>query len=239
MRSIAWLPVLALFAPVVLAACGPTGVSDYFNLVVDGTWHFDVIQPETDEFWTLQTLDADDNEESHRGEIFFKLTRTIPDGLGPGQDQTFPQRQFNVSHDQDLSGTEPISLGWEYKWVAGLEEGDHGEYFVLTPDVDPEWEEFWNYATGEEGGSDFEHDVTARYCDQVVQTSYGLLEDCIIYERSVTTTNYIGQDEQVLTTVHTETWAANIGLVRYEILASDGETTIAVLRTTDAHQTDE
>jgi hypothetical protein len=242
MRALAPTFLLPLLAFAV-AACGPKVVPDYFNLsTLDASWHFDVVQPETDEFWTLQTLDADDNDlgdGSHRGDIWFRLTRTIPDGLGPGQDQVIPQRQFNLSHEQDLSGSEPLSIGWEYKWLAGMEEGDQGEYFLLTPTVDEEWSEFWTYETGEEGASDFEHDVAASYCADPAVTSYGIIEDCIVYERTVTTTNYVGGDEQVLTTVHTETWAAGIGLVRYEILSSDGELTIAVLRTTNADQAEQ
>lgn len=243
MRALLALLSLPLFG-LALAACGPKTVPDYFNLETLGaSWHFDVVQPETDEFWTLQTLDADDEEHppgdgANRGEIWFKLTRTIPDGLGPGQDQVIPQRQFNLSHEQDLTGSEPLSIGWEYKWLAGVEEGDHGEFFVITPTWDEDWSEFWTYETGEEGASDFEHDIAGSYCAEPAETSYGILQDCVVYERTVTTTNFEGGEEQVLTTVHTEVWAAGIGLARYEILASDGELTIAVLRTTNADQQD-
>ncbi len=235
------LPALALL----MAACGPKVVPDYFNLEqIGASWHFDVVLPDTDEFWTLQTLDADDDEHppgdgAHRGDIWFKLTRTIPDGLGPGTDQVIPQRQFNLSHDEDLSGSEPLSLGYEYKWVAGPEEGDHGEFFVVTPTWEEDWNEFWTYETSVEGASDFEHDITGSYCDELVETAAGIFQDCVRYERVVTTTNYEGQEEQVLVTTHTEIWAAGIGLVRYEIVASDGEQTIAVLRTTDADQADQ
>ena len=238
------LPLLAF----VLAACAPEVLPDYFNLgTVGASWYYDVVQGQGEDegWWVLQTLDADSEDHPpgddgvHRGDIWFKLSRIIPDDPNPGEDQEYPQRQFNLSHDQDLSGSEPLSIGWEYEWLADPGEGDHGEYFLRTPSMNEDWTEFWTYETGEEGASDFEHDVSASYCAEPIETSYGILTDCLVYERTVTTTNYVDGEPVPLTAVHTEYWAAGIGLARYEILATDGELTITVLRTTTADQQEE
>ncbi len=227
---------LVCLAPVVfLLGCPPSGGGDYYNFGLGYTWEYVLIEGgEDDEFWTLQALDADENDESGRGDYYIKLTRTLPDSLGPGQDQTFDQRRFNVDHEQDLTGSEPVSIGWSYKWVL-QEEGDREEYFVVAPGSARDWSDSWSYETGESGGSDFEHEITASRCTDQVVSSFISTADCIEYERTVTTTNFaLDGSEQVLTTVHHETWAAGVGLMRYSITASDGGVSTAVLRTTDS-----
>ncbi len=231
------LPCLALL----LAACPPTSNEDYFNLAVGYTWEFYLLEGGEDgEFWTVQALDADENTESGRGDIYFRLTRTIPDGLGPGTDQVLEQRRFNVRHVQDLTGSEPVSIGWDYRWVL-QEEGEREEYFLRQPGSAKDWSDGWDYETGEPGGSDFEHTVEMATCTEPVATSAGEFEDCVTVTRTVEVTNYDinGNPEDPLTTVHTEVWARDVGLASYEILASDLQRSYAVLRTTNAMDDDE
>lgn len=231
---------LALVSALALAGCPPSGPGDYYNLGLGYTWEYFLVEGgEEGEFWTLQALDADENTESGRGDFYMRLTRTIPDGLAPGQDQTFEQRRFNVAHQQDLTGSEPVSIGWTYRWVL-QEEGDRDSYFVVAPGSAADWTDSWSYETGEVGGSDFEHEIDVARCDDDVETSYATFSDCLEYTRTVTTTNFDFEgNEQVLTTVHHEAWAADVGLVRYSITASDGHVSTAVLRTTNSVPVDE
>jgi hypothetical protein len=219
-----------------LLGCPPPSGGDYFKLSVGSTWEYLLIEGgEDDEFWTLEALDAGDNPTNQRGDIFFRLTRTIPDGLSPGNDQTFDQRRFNVRHVQDLEGSAPISLGWDYRWVL-QEEGKREEFFVTPPGSGANWSEVWEFETGEAGGSEFQHRVEARRCDGEVETSYDVFTDCIEVTRTVDTINFDidGNPEPALTTVHEEVWAEGVGLVRYSILASDDQRSTAVLRTTSS-----
>lgn len=234
------LSTLLVASSAILLGCPPTGPGDYANLAVGNTWEYFLVQGgEDEEYWTLQALDADDNTESGRGDIYLRLSRTIPDGLAPGQDETYDQRRFNVAHVQDLTGSEPVTIGWDYRWVL-QEEGDRGEFFTVAPGSSADWTNSWNYETGEPGGSDFDHEITATRCQDYVETSYGTFGDCVVYERTVTTTNFdLGGEEQVLTTVHHETWANGVGLVRYSITASDGNVSTAVLRTTNSVEEEE
>ena len=120
------------------------------------------------------------------------------------------------------------------------EEGDRDEYFVVAPGSAGDWSDSWSYETGEVGGSDFEHEISVSRCDGEVETSYAVFDDCLEYSRTVTTTNFDFEgNEQILTTVHDETWAADVGLVRYSITASDGHVSTAVLRTTSSQPPDE
>lgn len=232
---LALLSVLSL-----LTACGPGAGGDYFKLEVGNTWEYFLIEGGEDgEFWTLQALDTDDNSANGRGDVYFRLSRTIPDGLSPGVDQTLEQRRFNVEHVQDLTGSEPVSIGWDYRWVL-QEEGERSEFFVKTPGAGADWTDAWDYDITETG-SDFVHSIEMSRCSGEVETSYAVFEDCVHVVRTLDTINYDinNNPEDPLTTIHEEVWATGVGLVRYSILASDGQRSTAVLRTTNADAEDE
>ncbi|MCP4867580.1 MAG: hypothetical protein GY898_02540 [Proteobacteria bacterium] len=227
---------LALLLPLaLLTACPPPGGGDYANLEVGYTWEYFLIEGgEEDEFWTLQALESDENPANGRGDIYFRLTRTIPDGLSPGNDQTLEQRRFNVELKQDLTGSAPVDIGWEYKWVL-QEEGERGEFLIKTPGSAGDWTDGWDYEITETG-SDFVHSIEMRRCDEEVETSYDVFDDCVHVTRTLDTINYDinNNPEDPLTTIHEEVWAEGVGLVRYSILASDGQRSTAVLRTTNS-----
>ncbi len=219
----------------VLLGCPPPSGGDYLNLSAGSTWEYYLIEGgEEGEYWTLEALDAGENPTNQRGDIYFRLSRVIPDGVG--DDEVLPQRRFNVRHVQDLTGSAPVSIGWDYRWVASQEEGLRSEYFVKSPGSAADWSDRWEFEYDEASGSDFEHRVETQRCEDEVVTSYGVFADCIEVTRSVDTINFDLNDnpEPALTTVHEEVWAEGVGLIRYSILSSDDQRSTMVLRTTDS-----
>jgi len=230
---------LLLFVSVpLLAGCPPTAQNDHYQLELGNTWEYFLVDGgEEGEFWTLQILDADDNEESGRGDIFFRMIRTVPNALGEGIPADYEQRRFNLALEEDLTGSTPKPIGWTYRWLPEAQkEGDRGEYFVVSPGSASDWADDWSFEFGEDTGSDFEISVVTERSDVGRQTSFGTFDDLILVERTAQITSFSTGEELVQTTVTTETWAAGVGLIHFHILAADGTTTEAVLRTTNAAQ---
>jgi len=223
------LSLLAALGAAAVMGCAPTVAQDYFRLEVGNSWEYFVVEGGTDgETWYLEALDADDNDMSGRGDVYLRMMQELPDDPG----SPFFLRRFNIRHEQDLTGSTPVSIGWSYRWVE-KNEGDRDEWFVTSPGSDSGWTDSWSYSVQESGaGSEFEHEVTAGYCTEEVAASYATTDDCVEVERTITTVNHsLGEDAPDLVTVHIETWAAGVGLLRYRILESDGQTKDAVLRT--------
>jgi hypothetical protein len=227
------LPLLA--SAFLLAACPPGSSDDHFQLALDNTWEYFLVDGGEDgEFWTLTISDADENEESGRGDLFFEMVRTVPDALGIGVPADYPQRRFNLALEQDLTGSTPKPIGWTYRWLPDAQkEGGRGEYFVVSPGSAADWSDDWSYDFGEGSGSDFALAVTTERSETARQTSFGTFDDLILVERTVVITSFSSGEELVQTTVTSETWAAGVGLIHFHILAADGATTEAVLRTTN------
>lgn len=228
------LLVPVLFS-LLLAGCPPTIIDDYFQMEVGNTWEYFLVDGgEVDEFWTLNALDADDNDESGRGDIFFRMVRTVPDGIADGVPAEYEQRRFNIGLEQDLTGSEPRPIGWTYRWLPEAQkEGDREEYFVVVPGSRDDWTDSWSYEFGEDGGSDFYIEVDTQRSEGPRQTSYGTYNDLVECVRTVEITSFATGEELVQTTVTTETWAAGVGLIHFHVLAADDTTTEGVLRTTN------
>jgi hypothetical protein len=226
-------PLLALVP--LLAGCPPGSGEDYFQLALNNSWEYFLVDGgEEGEFWTLTISDADENEESGRGDLFFQMVRTVPDALGEGVPADYPQRRFNVALEQDLTGSTPKPIGWTYRWLPDAQkEGDRGEYFVVSPGSAPDWSDDWSYDFGEDTGSDFSISVVTERSTEPRQTSFGTFDDLILVERTVEITSFSSGEELVQTTVTSETWAAGVGPIYFHILAADGTNTEAVLRTTN------
>jgi hypothetical protein len=220
---------------VLLIGCPPSAQEDYFHLELGNSWEYFLVDGgEEGETWSLDILDADDNEESGRGDIFFKMIRTVPNALGEGVPADYEQRRFNLALEQDETGSTPKPIGWTYRWLPEAQkEGDRGEYFVVSPGSASDWSDDWSYDFGEDTGSDFSISVVTQRSSDARQTSFGTFTDLVVVERTVEITSFSTGEELVQTTVTNETWAAGVGLVHFHILAADGTTTEAVLRTTN------
>ena len=218
-----------------LTGCPPGGGEDYFRLDVGNTWEYFLVDGGVEgEYWTLSMLDADENEESGRGDVFFQMLRTVPDALGPGVPADYPQRRFNVALEEDTTGSVAMPIGWTYRWLPDAQkEGDRGEYFVKSPGSASDWSDGWSYEVGD-AGSDFDFEVETYRSSEARQTSFGTYTDLVIVERTTEITSYSTGTELVQTTTSVETWAAGVGLIHFSILGADGVTTEAVLRTTNA-----
>jgi hypothetical protein len=219
----------------VLTACPPGTAEDHFQLELGNTWEYFLVDGgEEGEFWRLDMLDADDNSESGRGDLFFHMVRTVPNALGEGIPADYEQRRFNLALEQDLTGSVPKPIGWTYRWLPDAQkEGDRGEYFVVSPGSAADWSDDWSYDFGEDTGSDFSISVTTERSDVPRQTSFGTFTDLVLIERTVEITSFSSGEELVQVTVTSETWASGVGLIHFHILAADGTTTEAVLRTTN------
>lgn len=226
-------PLLALVS--LLVGCPPSSGEDHFQFALDNTWEYFLVDGgEEDEVWNLTISDADENEESGRGDLFFQMVRTVPNALGEGLPADYPQRRFNLALEQDLTGSTPKPIGWTYRWLPDAQkEGARGEYFVVSPGSASDWSDDWSYDFGEPTGSDFSIAVITERSSEPRQTSFGTFDDLILVERTVEITSFSSGDELVQTTVTNETWAEGVGLVHFHILAADGTNTEAVLRTTN------
>jgi hypothetical protein len=232
----ALLPLLSL-APLAAACPGGGAAADYYRMEQGLSWDYYLISEggAEDEAWALQVLDADENEETSIGDLFFRLQRSYTDESNPSQTYTLDQRKFNLRLEEDETTDPPAPIGWTYRWV-NQDEGERGEYFVKVPGADTEWSDDWDYEIeGDAGGSDFGFEVHAERWAEPVEASLGTYDDTIAYTRTVTITSFgLDGDELVQVQEHHEYWAAGVGLVRYLFVHSDGDVSEVVLRSTDA-----
>ncbi|MBJ94234.1 MAG: hypothetical protein CMP23_07105 [Rickettsiales bacterium] len=213
------------------AGCAPQPQADYFQLAIGNQWEYYVTAGgEEGEVWNMEVLDADDNPESGRGDVYLVMSRTEPPS-GPGlASLTVDTRSFNLATQQDLTGSSPQLIGWQYKWVNN-DEGDRNEYFVKEPGSRSDWSENWDYrADGNAGGTEFWFSVSERRTTDPIQTPYGTYVDCLEVEREVRLDHSDGTEQFVL---HVESWAAGVGLIRYQRTGTDGDVTEVLLRTTN------
>jgi len=226
---------MVVLASTLLAACPPVETEDYYQLAAGNQWEYYMSEGAADGvIWDLEVLDANENEETSRGDLWVVLTRTEPPQQ-PGFDPlVIRQRSFNIDLEQTITDGETVDVGWVYKW-ADSGEGDRNEYFVKKPSGDADWAESWEFDVFEAiGSSRFYFDIEASMRTEPLQTPYGTYLDCIDYIRTVEIEHNDGSVDRV---DRLETWAAGVGLIRYRISAqnAEGEDTITegLLRTTN------
>ena len=212
-------------------------VGDYFLLEVGNTWTYALIQGGNDEEWTLEVLDAAENDQSPRGDLWVLMTYPEPanDPQNPGAIIERRWRSFNVSLEADSTGEEPIPIGYTYRYVLP-DEGDRSEFFVKYPGDNDAYTESWDYEVEEEGTTTrFEYEVSTQYSTEPVDTGYGKWSDNVLVDR-VVTQHREGEDPFVQR--HHEVWAAGGGLVRYRFVSVDEVVTEVVVRDSSAYATD-
>jgi hypothetical protein len=206
-----------------IAGCAPSAANNYFQLDVGNTWEYRVVAGgEEGERWSLISDDPDDNDDapSGRGDIYFRMVRTWPNPEPALPDLVIQMRSFNIS--EKMSVDEDV-LGWEYKDVPA-DEGDRNEWFLKTPDTtDPDYTDGWDYELSGDANTEIIIDVEQFWCPAPLQTSYGTYADCLEVVR-LKSTHYI-DDEITITQTRHETWAAGYGLIRFLIIAGDGDET--------------
>jgi len=219
-----------------LVGCPPVQQQDYYQLAPGNHWEYYMSEGTADGVvWDLEVLNADDNEETSRGDLWVVLTRTEPP-QAPGFDPlVVRQRSFNIDREQSVSDGETTDLGWVYKWVQSDEEGERNEYFVKTPSGASDWSDSWEFDVFETvGNSQFYFDIEAHVRTEPLQTPYGTYLDSIEYVRTVEIEHNNGEVDRF---ERVETWAAGVGLIRYQITAenAEGEETVTegLLRTTN------
>jgi hypothetical protein len=221
------LPLLCL----PLAACSGAG-ADYFRIETGLTWEYSLVTGGVqDEVWRLEIVDAEENPANQRGQLWWRIIRSEPHPDFAGERLETDHRSFNVGLEEDQTGSEPVPIGWTYRHVE-LDEGDRNEFFVKVPEGGNTWSDTWSY-TIDDGGSEFDYSVEIARGEDTVQTGLGNYDDTVRVVRTTVITNTAGGNDQVLTQVHEEHWARDVGLVRYRFTAADGEVTDAALRTAD------
>lgn len=233
MRRLLLLPLL-----VAVVGCEEVVQLDYFLLDPGDTWTYALIQGGADgEEWTLTVSDAEDREESQRGDIWVALTRPEPDPIDPSLTIEVPQREFNVSLEADSTGEESIPIGYTYRAVEN-EEGQLDQFFVKYPGSAPDWSTSWEYDwESETGTTAWSYQVSVRRSTDDVGTGMGTWSDNILVDRIIAQTNIDANgDPQTQTREHHEVWAAGGGLVRYRFTSVDDVVTEAVVRTSSAIQ---
>lgn len=224
------LSLVLLPAVVLLCGCPPVDAVDYYQLAVGNQWEYYVTQGPEGEVWNMDVLDADDNPETGRGDIYLLMTRTEPPTEPTMPAVVYDARRFNLATQEDLTGSVAKLIGWQYKWVNN-DEGDRNEYFVKAPGSASSWSDSWDYGVnGSGGGTDFWFSVTGSYTTDPVQTPYGTYVDCVQYIREVRLDHSDGTEQNI---EHVEVWAAGVGLIRYMVTAVDGDVTEVLLRTTN------
>jgi|GEM_PF-1972504 len=226
---------LLLAAPLILTSgCAAGDARDYFQIAEGNTWEFFVRNSElNDERWTLQILDADENEQGGRGELYFELIATYTDATNPTLEYNEFRRRFNVSADNGGLGEDAPVIAWQYKQVNN-DEGLRNENFVVQPEESPDWSASWDFEVdGEGGGSDFEFELVAGWATDSVQTSLGQFENTLKIERTRSTISNTGEGQQILTNLREEWYAPDVGLVQYRETGADGISVEGVLRTTN------
>ncbi len=211
--------------------CSSLGVGDYFQIAEGNTWGFFVRNSElNDEQWTLSVLDADDNEQSQRGTLYWQFLKTYKDDVNPAIEFETLLRSFNVSPDYGGLGEDATPVGWVYKF-ANADEGDRNENFLVQPGTDSDWTQTWDYTVGGAGGgSDFEFVIEMAYETEPIQTSLGTFEDTVAVTRTRTTVSSGGDPLQ---NTRQEWWAVDVGLIRYIETGADGLSVEGVVRTTN------
>ncbi|MCO4770108.1 MAG: hypothetical protein KDA24_08775 [Deltaproteobacteria bacterium] len=216
-----------------LSGCAGGNAGNYFQFEEGNTWDFFVRNSElNDESWTLAIKDADDNQQGSRGQLYYELTRTYTDDNNPNLEYTDFLRRFNVSADNGGLGEEAPVIAWQYKQVNN-DEGLRNENFVIQPEASSDWADAWDFdVDGENGGSDFEFEVTASFATESVQTSLDNYEDTLHVVRIRRTISNSGGNESVLTNTREEWYALDVGLVQYRETGADGLSVEGVLRNT-------
>jgi hypothetical protein len=223
-------PLLLLLFAALLCGCPPLDAADYYQLAVGNQWEYYVTQGPEGEVWNMDVLDADENPETGRGDIYVVMTRTEPAPEPTMDPQVYDARRFNLATQDDLTGSVAKLIGWQYKWVNN-DEGDRNEYFVKAPGSASDWSDSWSYGVSESaGGTSFDFSVTGAYMTDPVQTPYGTYVDCVRYTRDVQLNHNDGSQQNI---EHVEDWAAGVGLIRYMVTAVDGDVTEVLLRTTN------
>jgi hypothetical protein len=235
------LSPLLLCASLLVACPSAEEAGDFFLLEAGNTWTYTLIQGGNGEEWTLSVLDAAENQDSSRGDLWFYMTRPEPsnDPQDPDAVIDFPVRSFNVSLEADSTGEEPIPIGYTYRFV-GQGEGDRNEFFVKYPGDNATYTESWEYEVENELGTNrFEYSIETRHSTDEVETGLGNWSDNILVDRVVTQINIDGAGNEVpFEQTHQEVWAAGAGLVRYRFVSVDEEVTEAVMRTSTAFSID-
>lgn len=224
-----WIP----FALVGALGCDTASTDDYFRFEIDQSWTYYLNEGgREDEVWTLEILDADDNEQSARGDFYFLLTQTYPNPEPALPDVTYPLRQFNFAAELEGTVENPTVSAWVYKW-ANSDEGLRNQDFVVPPGEEDSWSLSWESGS-DSGTTEWTYDVLSERRAEGIQVPHGFYEDCIEVTRTITTTSTVGGEETETTQVRQETWANGVGLIRYHLTATDGTIVEGLLRETTA-----
>lgn len=227
-----YAPILALSLLLVVGCGTGSGADDYFRFEAGNTWTYYLNEGgQEDEVWTLDVLDADENEQSARGDFFFLLTQTYPNPEPALPDITSPLRQFNFS--AELSGTveNPEVSSWVYKW-ANDDEGLRNQDFVVPPGDDSAWTTTWESGS-DTGTLEVAYEIASSRRAEGIRVPFGFYEDCIDVRRTITRTGTVAGDDSVTVQVREETWANGVGLIRYHLTATDGTISEGLLRETN------
>ena len=204
---------------------------DYFLITAGNRWDYGVVEggAEPGEFWRMTVLPAGENPDDASGQFYFRLTRhdgDIEQGI----------LAFNASLVDAPDG------GSAYVYdVASANVGGVGRELLRTPSDRADsaaWAASWTYEVDLPPSTVITHEVVAAHRTEEIVTAAGTFGDSVEYERRVTRVQEDPQgNSTTLVTVQVETYARDIGLVRYRFTSVDGS--VSEVRLTSSNVADD